>query len=209
MVLFIHNSGLSTYEKILKEGKKEFLEKGFKDASLRQIVKNAGVTTGAFYGYFPDKNALFEELVTPVVNGLKDMFMTAQTQFDALTPQEKKQVVYDYSAGEVKVFVAYIYEHFDTFKLLISCSNGTAFSEFVHDLVEVEVTYTLKFLEAIDNDTIRSGKGSKELFHIISSAFFSAIFEVVKHDMSREEADQYIASLREFFSAGWIKLLGL
>ena len=28
----------------------EFLEKDFKSASLRNIVKKAGVTTGAFYG---------------------------------------------------------------------------------------------------------------------------------------------------------------
>ena len=30
----------------------EFLEKGFKSASLRNIVKTAGVTTGALYGYY-------------------------------------------------------------------------------------------------------------------------------------------------------------
>ena len=30
----------------------EFSEKGFQGASLRQIVKQAGVTTGSFYGYF-------------------------------------------------------------------------------------------------------------------------------------------------------------
>ena len=37
----------------------EFSDKGFLGASLRQIVKNAGVTTGAFYGYFSGKEALF------------------------------------------------------------------------------------------------------------------------------------------------------
>ena len=30
---------------------------GLSRASLRQIVKNAGVTTGAFYGYFSSKEA--------------------------------------------------------------------------------------------------------------------------------------------------------
>jgi len=38
------------------------LEKGFKDASLRKIVAEAGFTKGAFYGYYPDKAALFEAL---------------------------------------------------------------------------------------------------------------------------------------------------
>ena len=41
-----------TQRRILEVGKREFLEKGFKDASLRSIVKEAGFTQGAFYGYY-------------------------------------------------------------------------------------------------------------------------------------------------------------
>ena len=37
-----------TQRKILEVGKKEFLAKGFKDASLRGIVKEAGFTQGHF-----------------------------------------------------------------------------------------------------------------------------------------------------------------
>ena len=43
---------MTTLEKIHDSAKKEFLEKGFLGASLRNIVKYAGVTTGAFYGYY-------------------------------------------------------------------------------------------------------------------------------------------------------------
>lgn len=41
----------NTREKILETGKREFLSKGFPAASLRNIVKEAGVTTGAFYWF--------------------------------------------------------------------------------------------------------------------------------------------------------------
>ena len=44
-----------TQERILAAAKAEFLEKGFESASLRNIVKNAGVTTGALYGYYAGK----------------------------------------------------------------------------------------------------------------------------------------------------------
>ena len=53
----------ATLEKIQEAALGEFLDKGFLGASLRQIVKNAGVTTGAFYGYFSSKEALFNALV--------------------------------------------------------------------------------------------------------------------------------------------------
>ncbi|MFR2886486.1 MAG: TetR/AcrR family transcriptional regulator, partial [Merdibacter sp.] len=49
----------ATLESIQQAAMQEFLDKGFQGASLRQIVKNAGVTTGAFYGYFSSKEALF------------------------------------------------------------------------------------------------------------------------------------------------------
>lgn len=40
----------TTLDLIRSAAMQEFLEKGFKSASLRNIVKTAGVTTGAFTG---------------------------------------------------------------------------------------------------------------------------------------------------------------
>ena len=45
----------STQSRILQAAMAEFLEKDFSQASLRNIVKAAGVTTGAFYRYYPTK----------------------------------------------------------------------------------------------------------------------------------------------------------
>ena len=45
----------TTLHLILSAAMQEFLEKGYKSASLRNIVKTAGVTTGAFYGYYDSK----------------------------------------------------------------------------------------------------------------------------------------------------------
>ena len=42
-----------TLKKIQEAAMAEFLDKGFLGASLRQIVKNAGVTTGLFTAIFP------------------------------------------------------------------------------------------------------------------------------------------------------------
>lgn len=45
---------------LLEAGKKVFLEMGFRDASLRKIASQLGVTTGAIYRYYTDKEALFD-----------------------------------------------------------------------------------------------------------------------------------------------------
>lgn len=201
------NNDLTTLHKIMSEGKIEFLQKGFKDASLRNIVKNAGLTTGAFYGYFKDKQALFEALVSPVVEGLKELFMESQVEFDKCSKEFKTENVYDYSSEAGARFVDYIYDNFEEFKLLVCCADGTEFEEFIHDIVDVEVEYTFKFINSTNNDAVISGRITPDLIHIVSSAFFTAIFETVKHDMPKEEAKRYTKNLRAFFTAGWKELL--
>ena len=48
-----------TREKILDTALRHFLKDGFSGASLRNIVKDAGLTTGAFYKYYATKEMLF------------------------------------------------------------------------------------------------------------------------------------------------------
>ena len=52
-----------TRDRLLKVAKEEFLELGYEKASMRKICKKAGVTTGALYFFFKDKNDLFGALV--------------------------------------------------------------------------------------------------------------------------------------------------
>lgn len=70
----------TTLHLILSAAMQEFLEKGFKSASLRNIVKTAGVTTGALYGYYDSKEDLFEALVDEHYSFLLDCFRKAQKE---------------------------------------------------------------------------------------------------------------------------------
>ena len=79
----------TTLERILSAAMREFLEKGYQSASLRNIVKTAGVTTGAFYGYYKSKEELFEALVGEQYDYFMDCFRNAQYDFAALPPEEQ------------------------------------------------------------------------------------------------------------------------
>ena len=78
-----------TLKKIEQAAMEEFSDKGFLGASLRQIVKKAGVTTGAFYGYFSSKEALFTAIVEPHAAALMGKFMEAQTSFAELPDEQQ------------------------------------------------------------------------------------------------------------------------
>ena len=81
----------TTLELIHDAAKAEFLAKGFRAASLRSIVKAAGVTTGAFYGYYASKEELFEALVKDQYEYLMARFRRAQEEFAALPEEEQPE----------------------------------------------------------------------------------------------------------------------
>ena len=198
----------ATLEKIHKAAMAEFLDKGFQGASLRQIVKNAGVTTGAFYGYFSSKEALFASIVEPHAAALMGRSMEAQTSFSELPEQEQPEHMGLESSQCVHWMVDYICDHREPVKLLLTRSEGTSYEHFVHNMVEVEVEYTLQYIEVLR----RLGKDipmlDKSLCHIIASGMMSGIFEIVIHDMPREQALRDVDQLRDFYTAGWLKLMG-
>ena len=83
------NGNPITLGRIHQAAKTEFLQKGYKDASLRNIVKSVGMTTGAFYGYYKSKEKLFEALVGEHYAYLLGCFQKAQKEFADL-PHEQQ-----------------------------------------------------------------------------------------------------------------------
>ena len=99
-----------TKKKIQEVGKREFLKKGFKEASLNHIVAEAGFTKGAFYGYYADKAALFEDLVSSAAEGLVNQFKAAQEAHFDLIPENQAAQSRELSTQYLRHFLDYIYE---------------------------------------------------------------------------------------------------
>ena len=72
----------TTLGKIHGAAKAEFMEKGFQSASLRSIVKTAGVTTGAFYGYYSSKENVFCAIVDEQYTALMNTYRAALEKFE-------------------------------------------------------------------------------------------------------------------------------
>mgnify|MGYP000779722717 CR=1 FL=1 len=48
----------------------------------------------------------------------------------------------------------------------------------------------------------------QSLCHIIASGMFNGLFEIVIHDMPREQAHRDVTQFRTFYTAGWLELMG-
>lgn len=191
------------YERILECAQKEFLEKSYTDASLRTIASEAGTSTCSIYVRFKDKEGLFSAIVEPVAEEFMARFRAVQEAFHSFDAETQRSEVGRYSADEMLKLVDYMYDHFDAFRLLLDASYGTRFQNFVDELVSVEEEYTWKWMEITGSGLQLSDAMTKELYHMMVTAYFEGIFEVVRHGMGREDAKKYISLMGRYHHAGF------
>lgn len=194
----------ATRKKILQVGKEEFLSKGFKDAYLRDIAKKAGVTTGAIYGHYADKEALFCAIVQPVADEFIELQEKSHTGYLSLPEEELLSAQDPYAP--VQQLINYIYDHFDIFKLLICHASETAYKDYFSELVKRQMAASGKFLEKMGNDRLLPTGVDSEFVSIITQSYYSDIFECVRRDMPKENALAYVRTISIYYAGGWKEL---
>ena len=199
---------LTTLERIHQAAKAEFLEKGYKDASLRNIVKSVGMTTGAFYGYYKSKEELFEALTGEHYKYLLDCFKKAQKDFADLPQEQQPEVLSDVSGACMFEMLHYAYEHMEECKLILCCSEGTKFSGLIDEMVEIEAEATHSYQKVLEKLGRPSPKIDPALEHILITGMFHTFFELVVHEMPLNDAENYVKEMRAFYTAGWMKIMG-
>ena len=195
-------------ERIVDAAKREFLDKGYVDASLRTIAAEADTSTNSIYVRFGDKEGLFSAIVEPVLNEITERFIRIQERFHLMTPEEQAERMPKYADGGTSELIDYMYEHLEEFRLLLDASYGTRFHNFVDELVRIEVEYTYKFMETVGYSDKFGDAVTQKLLHIVTTSRFESIFEIIRHGMSREEATEYIELLSRYHRCGFIEIFG-
>ncbi|MCR5725125.1 MAG: TetR/AcrR family transcriptional regulator [Treponema sp.] len=197
----------TTLQKINEIATGEFLKKGFRGASLREIVKKAGVTTGAFYGYYKSKEELFSALVKPHADYVSNLFGSLIEQFKKLPKSEWAANMGRFSKQGVVQIYKYAYNQKNAFRLILNASEGTDFENFVHDIVEKEIEITHIFYEEIESQGYTPYAFDSTLEHLIISGEFAALFELIVHDIPFEDGVRCARKIHDFYEAGWQSVL--
>ena len=194
------------HESIIEAATAEFLEYGFKDASMRRIASAAGMSASGLYKHFVSKEEMFSALVEPAFHGLMSLF---QQQVDS---QKQFVTAGDLSCwesgGEAKLTITFIYDHLDAFRLLICKAQGTKYESFLHDLAVLEEEVTLSFMNMLKKQGVKLNRFSKKELHLLTTANVNAVFQTVEHNLTRKEALHYADTLDRFFSKAWGAFFG-
>ena len=195
-----------TEKNILNTARKHFLKDGFSGASLRNIVNDAGLTTGAFYKYYPTKEALFDALTDPYIEHIYQIYDRVVEDFEKLSAKEQTSNMSDTSGDGMDQMIDYIYEHYDNFRLLLKCGDSGKFETFIHNMVDREMRSSLEYVKKMKEDGIEIPIVGESLMHMIYTGFFSSIFQIIEHDIDKETAKRNVHKLREFNTGGWERL---
>ena len=196
-------------KKIIAAAQSEFMKQGFESASMRSIASQVGMTVGALYRHFPNKEELFAALVEPAISELMELYEQFRDKEYEMLKTATLEQLWKESDSETKWLMRFIYDHLDAFKLLICRSQGTRYENFEHELALLEERSTLAYFDKMKEYGLEVTEIPREEFHILVTANVSSVFEAVKHGLSDKEAMHYADTLDAFFSAGWKKILGI
>lgn len=196
-----------SHERIVAAAKEEFLACGFDSASMRRIAANAGITVSGLYKHFPSKEDMFACLVEPTLDEFVELYYRKEKEeHDAI---EKIGAAAAFLNDDAVYAMEFIYDHFDEFKLLVCCSQGTRYEDYAHTLAEMEEQSSLRYIEALRRRGDNVPDFDRREFHLLVSSNVEAVLQPIRHDFTREAAIHYAKTINTFFSKGWKWLCGM
>ena len=194
--------------RIVAAAEGEFLEYGFAQASLRRIATEAGVTTGAIYGYFSSKAALFDALVEDPAEQLFQAYVELRRGFGE-RPAEGRTftAVADEEEQMVRDAYDFVYAHRSAFLLLLTRSAGTRWERYLDRYVDLECAGAAGYIRDMSVAGIAVTPIEPELFRVLAEMFFRGFFRPLELGLGREEALTFIEDYQRFFHAGYRSLM--
>ena len=169
---------------------------------LNRISAKVGITTAGLYKHFKSKEDMFYYLVKDTLDSFHEMVRSGEAQMEA-------DASYNPFDDDWAVFwVEFIYEHYVGLKLLLCCSEGSVYEDFEESLIRHEETEDKRYYEILK----ASGNKVKEIsdmqWHMLATAYTHLVFEIVRHDMKRDEALSHMKFVSDLLYPGWKDIYG-
>lgn len=196
-----------TKELLIISAKKEFSEKGYMKASLRKICSEAGVTTGALYFFFKDKEELFGALVDEPIDRL---FELLYRHFDEESKAMAQPSEYKHSDGDhdrfAEALVSHLYHNYDAFILLIKKSQGSCYGDFLDRITLFLEKRYFTFMSNYAKE--HHWNAPNEFFvHFIVHTSVNSLVQLLLYEKDVEKAVAVQKKLLDFIVSASVKLV--
>ena len=189
-------------DKLIECAKKEFSEKGYEKASLRKITSDAGMTTGAVYFFFGDKNGLFGAVVDDTLKGFMEII---RRHFEEEITEDLAQYVHvrgdhDYLAQSI---VSYLYDNYDVMMLLFDKAHGSEYENVLETIIDMlEGSYSLladKYCAVCPGKRV-----NKYMLHYLTHIQVDAFEHLLNHETDKQRALEIICPVMDMLITTWM-----
>ena len=191
---------------ILDEAEKEFLEKGFGDASLRTIASKVGISVSTIYSYYKNKDELMTAVCQPFVDAANELTIShhsADTNIDdMLNPKAQLQTAKD--------MISMVMQYRDIIRLILFRSEGSTMNNFRDDYTDKTTAHILWFFGKMKMKYHQINTDISYFFiHANCAWMLSIIGEIVSHDLSDDEINKFAKDYVQYSTTGWASLFGV
>ena len=188
-------------DRLVEAARAEFLEKGFRGASLSRITQRAGLTTGALYTRYKNKDALFCSLVQEVLElagrhmaGMYQAYSEAQASGD---PRQLLNVI----RQEESLYLDMLVEHKEACVLLFCRSDGSSLETHLKEMMDRKAEQTEAYFKSI----AKPGAEVEGLGFIISSQFHF-FRQILEKNYEVDKTLRCMKTVTRYMEAGWTAL---
>lgn len=190
----------ATRDKLVRAATDEFFAHGYQGASLRQICSQAGVTTGALYFFFKNKQDLLASVIEPLVSASLEL-LGPNGPYGPASSYAAGPVSHDYEreSGVLHKITSEFFADRRIVSIVLANRDNMVIAEFLAnacDLIKkntrVHVTACTGNAESLDDFEL----------NWLASTIVDAVLEVVANDDDPAVADRHITSLLGFIRLG-------
>ena len=189
---------------IIEAAKTEFLLNGFQAASIGNIAKRAGVTTGAIYTRYKGKDELFHSLLEEFLKVLDKESKNNRKSYMKYCIEKDLDKFLNSIEKEIAGYIDILFEYYAECKLLLCKSKGSSVETLLDEMMKNKVSETKTFIKK--NIASDISKIKLDLVELLIKQQFNVYTLVIEKGYSRDETIEYIKMLGEFIGAGWERL---
>lgn len=183
-------------EKIITSAMHEFMTYGYQAASINKIAAHAGVTTGAVYTRYQNKDDLFCSLLQAPLAEIAAHGTEIAEMYYRVKSKADFPLFLAAMQAEMQVYMDVIFKFYDSCILLYCKSEGSSAGRMLETSLRKKADTTIAFLEGISH---------KELpgVEFLLRQQFDLFKLILQSGYSKEKVHEAMSLIQQFQEAGW------
>lgn len=186
---------------IIQAAYSEFLAYGFQKASLHKIAEKAGVTTGAIYTRYKNKDALFASLLQDFFETMKALFTPIAEEYEKIKHSAQPEDILRTINAEERIYFQLLTGHYDDCTLFFCRSDGSSVETVLHELMDQKAEQTVVFFFQVYGK-----EPNADAIRLLMGAQFGYFRQLLDKRLEEDKMLACLQAVLDFNNAGWRQL---